>query len=212
MIDITSAWALAIFALTIFGMRISAEFEDPLERRCMLTAVPAIFLAGELWAYGFDDDGLGAVASTIACMVSGLALIASSYGAKARRRMEPARDLELPREFITRIQVQREVDRIAAMSGCRLGAAWDKPGVVIVRFTVGLLGFLLCNHLRAAAAVRRVARRYGPACMELDVQTAVMVGMHRWILGDSSQHGLEAVAGDTIDKAQAAHMRGERTL
>lgn len=215
MIDITSVWALLIFAVTAGALRLAFEFEDVLERRCMIVAVLAAFVGFELQAYGFDDTMVGGPIADLAAAVGIAALIGASIGGRKRRRLRPRLDgdgFELPREFVTRPQVQREVDRIVAASGCRSGAAFDRRrGWIDVHLTVGILGYLACNHLRAVAELSRVARRYGPAVLELDVEVGVVFWHRRWILGGGGRlDRLEAETADALEQAQAAHMRGER--
>jgi hypothetical protein len=215
MIEFVNLWSLVALVCAAGGFWICAQFEDVLERRGITVATLAIFIQAELHVLGLREIALGSIVFEVCFVVSVGGLLAASYATRQQRRGPRLPRIggdEIPIEFVTRPQVQREADKIAAWYGGTSAAVWCRGhGQVDARFTVSPFGYLLCRHLRAAAEFRRIAARYGSAACRYDVQIAVLFRllMIRWIVGHGWQSGLEAAAGVELDKAQAKHMRGE---
>lgn len=204
-------WCLALFGLACGALRISFEFRDALARRSMVTMTLAVFAGLELQVLGLADAGVGSVLADAAALAGFVALALSIWAERVVRR-RPRRPDGIPVAFITRPEVQREVDDIAAWHGCKHAAVWTRQhGWICVRFTVSLWGWLLCNHLRAANELVRVHQKHGHACTEIQWQTAVYAWPVRRIIGEAWQTWEAAIFGDAIDQAQAKHMRGGRS-
>lgn len=202
-------WCLALFALACGALRISFEFRDALARRSMVVMTLAVFAGLELQVLGLADAGVGSVLADLTALVGFVSLLLSIWAERVVRR-RPRRSDDIPVAFVTRPEIQREIDDLAAWHGCRHAAVWVREhGWICVRFTVSLRGWLLCNHLRAADELVRVHKRFGHVCTEVQWEAAVYTWPVRRIIGKGWQTGLMAIFGDEIDRAQAKHMRGD---